>query len=81
MDSMYVSVQPPQAPINPEPIAPMIYVRESPVYQYKQVIRDLSTEQLLNEEELNKFGEQGWELAGVVTSGASAHFYFKRLIN
>ena len=81
MDNMLDPTQPSQPPVNPEARLPMIYVKESPVWQYKQVIRDLNTEQMLNEEELNKFGEQGWELVGVVTNGATAHFYFKRLIN
>jgi hypothetical protein len=58
---------------------PMVYVTEVRNWQYKQVVRDLSKESPLNEEELNKLGAEGWELSGVLSHGTLANFYFKRL--
>jgi hypothetical protein len=59
--------------------APVVYV--APVWEYKHIARDLASEELLGDAELNELGTQGWELTSVVTDGRSAHFYFKRLTN
>jgi hypothetical protein len=58
--------------------SPMIYVTNVLGWEYKQVVRDLSKETPLNEEELNKFGAEGWELGGILSQGNQAHYYFKR---
>ena len=84
MNSKFVfpPVPPMPAPYQPEmPNIPasMIYVQQTTSWEYKQITRDLSSEQTPSEEELNALGKDGWELAGVVTNQSVAHFYFKRL--
>jgi hypothetical protein len=54
------------------------WVPVEPRWEYKQVVRDLVTDKLLSEDELNALGDQHWELAGIVREGDCAHFYFKR---
>jgi hypothetical protein len=61
------------------PITPMVYVRDKTVWQYKLLTRNLSKEEAPSEEELNKLGKDGWELAGVFTDSPLVYFYFKRL--
>jgi len=61
------------------PITPMVYVKDKTVWQYKALARNLSKEEAPNEEELNKLGKEGWELAGIVTDHPIVRFYFKRL--
>ena len=58
---------------------PIVYERQELVWEYKQVIRNMAKEQALTEEELNRLGEEGWELAGVFNDSLLAYFYFKRL--
>ena len=77
MDSVLILPTQPQNPFIP---APTIYVKEALTWQYKQVVRDLSKEQMLSEEELNKLGKDGWELAGTISQGTQAYFYFKRQV-
>ena len=72
--------QPPQPSPNPQVNPPMIYVKESQTWKYKQIVRDLTTEKALTEDELNKLGAEGWELAGTLMQNTVAYFYFKRLI-
>jgi len=55
---------------------PMVAVE--PRWEYKEVVRALDQQGPLAEAELNALGDERWELAGVITTGASAHFYFKR---
>lgn len=55
---------------------PLVHV--PPVWEYKHVVRQAS-EPPLDEATLNTLGEEGWELAGVVTHSGTTHFYFKRL--
>jgi hypothetical protein len=38
----------------------------------------LDQEELPSEEEMNTFGAQGWELAGIANQQQAVHFYFKR---
>jgi len=54
------------------------WVPMEPRWEYKEVVRDLSQEGLLTEAELNRLGNEQWELAGIVRTDQSAHFYFKR---
>ena len=57
---------------------PMVYVYEPQTWEYKTVIRNASQEQLLSEQELNRLGGEGWELAGVASQPERVIFYFKR---
>lgn len=70
---------PQQAPSGPIPI-PMVYVKGKSVWEYKQLIRNLRTEQAPSQDELNALGADGWELAGVFADLPFVYFYFKRLV-
>ena len=61
------------------PITPMVYVREKTAWEYKLLTRNLAKEEAPSEEELNTLGQDGWELAGIVTDHPIVRFYFKRL--
>jgi hypothetical protein len=63
----------------PAPITPIVYVKDKRVWQYKLLSRNLSKQEAPGEDELNKLGVEGWELAGVFTDSPFVHFYFKRL--
>jgi hypothetical protein len=54
------------------------WVPMEPCWEYKEVARDVETDELPSEAELNALGADQWELAGVVRSGQLVHFYFKR---
>ena len=58
-------IEPPWVPIEPR-------------WEYKELVRQASTEGLPGEAELNRLGADHWELAGVVREGEQVHFYFKR---
>jgi hypothetical protein len=76
------SIIPPHEPRQPEPVhPPMIYVKESLKWEYKQIARDLKKEGPLNEAELNPLGEEGWEMSGIAQQPPFTYFYFKRLVN
>jgi hypothetical protein len=47
-------------------------------WEYKEVVRNVETDELPSEAELNALGADQWELAAVVRSGQLVHFYFKR---
>ena len=47
-------------------------------WEYKELVRDLHSGALPTEAELNVLGTEGWELAGTVSDGQRAHYYFKR---
>lgn len=70
---------PQQAPSGPIQI-PMVYVKGKSVWEYKQLIRNLRTEQAPSQDELNTLGADGWELAGVFADLPFVYFYFKRLV-
>ena len=75
------AIFPPHQPKPPEPSrAPMIYVKQSAKWEYKQIIRNLKKESPPDEAELNSLGEEGWELSGVAQQPPLAYFYFKRLV-
>ena len=77
MMNHYLTIpQPPQS--SPIPL-PIVYVKDKPVWQYKEVVRDLIKEKTPTEDELNALGAEGWELAGVFSDAMLVHFYFKRL--
>jgi hypothetical protein len=73
-----------EIPFPPRPSEPSTahveppWVPFEPRWEYKELVRDLKTEGLPSEAELNAFGKDHWELAGVVREGQRAHFYFKR---
>ena len=72
---------PPQEPKQADPVRPpMIYVKKSLQWEYKQVSRDLANEQPLDEAELNMLGEEGWELTGIAQHPSKTYFYFKRQV-
>lgn len=66
--------EPQERPVRP----PMIYVERQTKWEYKQIVRNLEKEDLLDEAELNRLGEEGWELTGVAQQPPLACFYFKR---
>ncbi len=74
---LHLPDQPENAPA-PAPV-PMIYVSEPLAWQYKQVVRHIAQEGLLDEAALNELGQEGWELAAVVTQALQATYIFKRL--
>jgi hypothetical protein len=75
------TIIPPYEPKQSEPARPpMVYVRKSVEWEYKQIVRNLEKENAPDEAELNKLGEDGWEMTGVVQQPPFAYFYFKRLV-
>ena len=62
-----------------EPVTPVIYEEDVAVFEYKHLEHDLQQAEPLSEEELNKFGNDNWELIAVFTHNDTAHYYFKRL--
>jgi hypothetical protein len=58
---------------------PIVYVKEKPVWEYKQLVRNLAQEKTPTEDELNALGADGWELVGIFTATPFVYFYFKRL--
>ena len=76
------SILPPHEPRQPEPVhPPMIYVKESLKWEYKQIARNLKKESPLSEEELNALGAEGWEMSGIAQQPPVAYYYFKRLVD
>jgi hypothetical protein len=72
---------PPYEPKQSEPIRPpMVYIEKRLKWEYKQIVRNLKKESPPDEEELNKLGEESWEMSGVAQQPPFAYFYFKRLI-
>jgi len=72
---------PPHEPKQSEPIRPpMIYIKQSAKWEYKQLVRNLEKENPPDEAELNALGTEGWEMSGVAQQPPFAYFYFKRLI-
>lgn len=51
------------------------------IWRYKLLTRDLAKhESPPSEAELNEFGAEGWEIAGVVAHGSHVYIYLKRLL-
>lgn len=70
---------PPSEPKPPESVRPpMLYVKKSLKWEYKQLVRDLDKEKPLEEAELNALGEEGWELSGIAQQPPMTHYYLKR---
>jgi len=76
------SIIPPHELKQSEPVhPPMIYVKESLKWEYKQITRNLKKEGPLSEEELNALGAEGWEMSGVAQQPPMTYYYFKRLVD
>jgi hypothetical protein len=58
----------------------MVYVGKPVKWEYKQIVRNLESEQPLDENELNALGEEGWDLSGIAQQPPLAYFYFKRQV-
>jgi hypothetical protein len=72
---------PPHEPKQPDPVRPpMVYVKRSLKWEYKQIIRNLGEEQPLDEAELKALGEDGWEMTGITQQPPKTIYYFKRQI-
>ncbi len=69
---------PPHRPESPAHGMNPPWVPVEPRWEYKEVVRDLASGQLLSEADLNALGDEHWELAGIVREDHRAHFYFKR---
>ncbi len=70
----------PPVPADAPPLAPMlVYVKEKRGWEYKVVTRNLSKEDAPTAEELNGWGTDGWELAGVFDDSPLIYLYFKRM--
>ncbi len=57
---------------------PMVYLKERIVWQYRQVVRDLTLDDALSDEELDEIGAEGWELVSVVVYDGHMYWHFKR---
>lgn len=72
---------PPHEPRQSEPIRPpMVYVKKSLKWEYKQIVRDLEKEKPLDEAELDGLGKEGWEMSGIVQQPPITYYYFKRQV-
>jgi len=58
----------------------MVYVKKKLVWEYKEITRNMENESLLNIEELNALGADGWEMTGALEHPPLVHFYFKRQV-
>jgi hypothetical protein len=73
-----------EVPFPPRPAEPRgghispPWVPVTPRWEYREVVRSLETETLPTEQELDRLGADGWELAGVANEGRRVHLYFKR---
>ena len=77
---MQHTIIPPHEPQHEPVRPPMIYVDKRLKWEYKQIIRNLEGEKLLDEKELNGVGEEGWEMTGIAQHPPMTYYYFKRQI-
>ena len=68
--------QPPEPPPAPPPMMPVVYVRESIRWEYRQLSVDVDN--LPADELLQEYGDEGWELAGILPILSRVTLYFKR---
>ena len=52
-------------------ITPIVYSREPYVWEYKTIVKGTTNRDLIDAEELQTLGADGWELVGVITMSAS----------
>jgi len=69
----------PQQPEDLSPTAPMVYVHEDKVWEYKCIQCNLAQGQPPSSAELNHLGKDGWELSTMITHGNMLYCYLKRL--
>lgn len=75
------AIIPPHEPKQPEPVRPpMVYVKKSLKWEYKQIVRDLENEKPLDEAELDALGNEGWEMSGIAQHPPAIYYYFKRQV-
>lgn len=78
---MLYTIIPPREPQGREPVhPPMIFINRQLAWEYKQVVRNLESEKALDETELNKLGDDGWEMSGITQQPPLTYYYFKRQI-
>lgn len=78
---MLHTIIPPREPQGQEPVRPpMIFIKKQLAWEYKQVVRNLDSERLLEEAELNQLGDEGWEMSGIAQQPPLTYYYFKRQI-
>jgi hypothetical protein len=78
---MNYTIIPPHEPKQPEPVRPpMVYVKKSLKWEYKQIVRDLTDEKPLDQAELDALGEEGWEMSGIAQQPPVTYYYFKRQV-
>ena len=70
---------PPHDPKQSEPVRPpMVYIERQLKWEYKQLVRNLESEQPLDEAELKTLGDEGWEMTGIAQHPPKTYYYFKR---
>lgn len=75
------AIIPPHEPRQSEPVRPpMVYVKKSLKWEYKQLVRDLEKDKPLDEAELDVLGEEGWEMSGIAQHPPLTYYYFKRQV-
>ena len=75
------TIIPPYEPKQREPIRPpMVYIERHLKWEYKQIVRNLKKEKLVDEAELNALGAEGWEMTGIAQHPPTMYFYFKRMV-
>lgn len=78
---MLHTIIPPREPQGQEPVRPpMIFIKKDLTWEYKQVVRNLESENPLDEQELNKLGDDGWEMSGIAQQPPLTYYYFKRQV-
>lgn len=78
---MLHTIIPPREPQGQQPVRPpMIFIKKQLAWEYKQVVRNLDSERLLEEAELNQLGDEGWEMSGIAQQPPLTYYYFKRQI-
>jgi hypothetical protein len=70
---------PPEEPQHAPAPAPLIYLPEKRTWQYKILHYQQPNDTLPTEAVLDELGAAGWELAAILPTDGSIHFYFKRL--
>jgi hypothetical protein len=61
------------------PVAvPMVTVRDEVRWEYRRILRNLRTEDVPDEADLNALGADGWELVSMVSDSPFLYLLFKR---
>ena len=69
----------PEQPARAAAQPPMVYVHERQEWEYRVLVRSAAERHGPSEDELNRLGSDGWELAGIASLGGAVQFYFKRI--